>query len=119
DEVTQQNAALAEETSAASASMSDKAREMADMVAFFKVTGHTQSRPADSKSHTGGTSVRAQAAVAPAPRKAATTAPSRTAVASAASAKPVAPKKVAAVAAPPRKAPPPSPAFDEDEWEEF
>ncbi len=37
DEVTQQNAALAEETSAASASMSDKAQELNDLVARFKV----------------------------------------------------------------------------------
>jgi methyl-accepting chemotaxis protein len=41
DEVTQQNAALAEQTSAASSSMSDKAREMAQMVAFFTVDGAT------------------------------------------------------------------------------
>ena len=37
DEITQQNAALAEETSAASASMYDKAAEMNDMMTFFNV----------------------------------------------------------------------------------
>ncbi len=37
DELTQQNAALAEETSAASASMTDKAREMNEMMNFFSV----------------------------------------------------------------------------------
>jgi len=36
DEVTQQNAALAEETSAASASMSEKAEEMEALMQFFK-----------------------------------------------------------------------------------
>ena len=36
DELTQQNAALAEETSAASANMSDKSENMAQMVGFFK-----------------------------------------------------------------------------------
>ncbi len=39
DELTQQNAALAEETSAASASMTEKAREMNEMMNFFKVPG--------------------------------------------------------------------------------
>ncbi|MEM7207162.1 MAG: methyl-accepting chemotaxis protein [Pseudomonadota bacterium] len=37
DELTQQNAALAEETSAASVSMSQQARDMSAQVAFFKV----------------------------------------------------------------------------------
>jgi len=44
DELTQQNAALAEETSAASASMTDKAREMNEMMNFFTVPGGTVSR---------------------------------------------------------------------------
>ena len=37
DEMTQQNAALAEQTSAAAASMSDKASEMEQMIDFFKL----------------------------------------------------------------------------------
>mgnify|MGYP001552909524 CR=1 FL=1 len=37
DDLTQQNAALAEETSAASASMSDKAEEMLELVGFFQL----------------------------------------------------------------------------------
>lgn len=37
DEATQQNAALAEQTSAASASLCDKAEEIRDLMAFFKV----------------------------------------------------------------------------------
>ncbi len=40
DELTQQNAALAEETSAASASMTDKASEMNNMMNFFTITSH-------------------------------------------------------------------------------
>ena len=36
DEVTQQNAALAEQTSAASSSLYDKAQEMERMMAFFE-----------------------------------------------------------------------------------
>jgi len=39
DELTQQNAALAEETSAASSSMTDKARDMNEMMGFFTVPG--------------------------------------------------------------------------------
>ncbi len=37
DEITQQNAALAEQTSSASASLTDKARGMDELVSFFKV----------------------------------------------------------------------------------
>jgi methyl-accepting chemotaxis protein len=40
DELTQQNAALAEETSAASASMTDKASEMNNMMNFFTIASH-------------------------------------------------------------------------------
>jgi len=36
DEMTQQNAALAEETSAASATMSDSARNMQEVMSFFR-----------------------------------------------------------------------------------
>jgi len=39
DEVTQQNAALAEQTSAASAAMSDNAAEMKETMGFFKTSG--------------------------------------------------------------------------------
>jgi methyl-accepting chemotaxis protein len=44
DEITQQNAALAEEASAASVSMSDQATTMADLLNFFKLDNHTPSR---------------------------------------------------------------------------
>ena len=45
DEVTQQNAALAEEASAAAASMSEKARDMDQMMNFFTVTGINEKAP--------------------------------------------------------------------------
>ncbi|MFC1602033.1 nitrate- and nitrite sensing domain-containing protein [Pseudomonadota bacterium] len=46
DEMTQQNAALAEETSAASSSMTDKARDMNEMMNFFTVPGGVARKPA-------------------------------------------------------------------------
>ena len=39
DQVTQQNAALVEETAAASQSMGDQARELQNLMAFFKLDG--------------------------------------------------------------------------------
>lgn len=45
DEVTQQNAALAEETSAASASMSEKAGEMGQLMNFFQTSQQSQQAP--------------------------------------------------------------------------
>ncbi len=46
DEITQQNAALAEQTSSASASLTDKARGMDELVSFFKVIKAQSRRPA-------------------------------------------------------------------------
>ena len=46
DEATQQNAALAEETSAASISMNERAEELVRLVAFFNV-GHRADRPVE------------------------------------------------------------------------
>jgi len=45
DEVTQQNAALAEETSAASMSLREKAVEMENMIRFFKVSNNRGTGP--------------------------------------------------------------------------
>ena len=45
--LTQQNAALAEETSAASISMNERAEELVRLVAFFNV-GHRADRPVES-----------------------------------------------------------------------
>ena len=48
EETTQQNAALVEETSAASTSMDDQAKTLANIVSFFKLSGHqAQSKPTD------------------------------------------------------------------------
>ena len=44
DEITQQNAALAEEASAASVSMSDQANNMSSLLNFFKVAQETESQ---------------------------------------------------------------------------
>ena len=97
DEVTQQNAALAEQTSAASAAMSDKAREMADLVEFFKVSGRMPAATAEK--------VPAAKATMP-PRS---SSGPRAKTATGAKAKP-------AYAKPVLDSPP---SIDEDEWEEF
>lgn len=59
DEITQQNAALAEQASAASVSMSDQSTNMAKLLSFFKV---------DASGHTEGTMVR-ETSAQPEPRK--------------------------------------------------
>ncbi|MDQ7073848.1 MAG: methyl-accepting chemotaxis protein [Gammaproteobacteria bacterium] len=53
DEVTQQNAALAEQTSAAAASLTEKAKQMEQMIQFFKV-GERSQRMRSGSSRTGG-----------------------------------------------------------------
>jgi len=45
DQVTQQNAALVEETAAASQSMSEQARELQNLMGFFKLDQHTATAP--------------------------------------------------------------------------
>lgn len=54
DEITQQNAALAEETSAASASMYDKSSEMNDTMGFFKLRPNPDEPWADEVAHDHG-----------------------------------------------------------------
>jgi hypothetical protein len=46
DQVTQQNAALVEESAAAAESMEEQARQLADAVAVFKVNSHGVATPA-------------------------------------------------------------------------
>ncbi len=71
DELTQQNAALAEETSAASASMTDKAREMNEMMNFFSVpSGRVAARTAAPRMAAAPVASRGAARPAPAPRPA-------------------------------------------------
>lgn len=95
DELTQQNAALAEQTSAASATMSEKASEMQDLVGFFDTGEKTQGRLESGARSASTTAFPASAPVAPAP-------------------KPVA--KVQKLASPPATS---ANEEDEGEWEEF
>lgn len=103
DEMTQQNAALAEETSAASQTMTDSARQMTDVMGFFKGVGEVK-RPQRAASVAASTAPPA-AATAPA-------------------AKPTAPPPKPAK---PKASPPSAQAAEPiaiaddvgDEWEEF
>ena len=114
DEVTQQNAALAEETSAASASMSDKAREMEQLVGFFKISGTppmSRAPLAPAKTVVASSRSAADKSSAPASRQ----------TAKVAAARPPAPAKAKGKPAPspkPQRAKAP-PVDDEEEWEEF
>jgi methyl-accepting chemotaxis protein len=45
DSVTQQNAALVEETSAAAGSMQSQAEDMSDAISFFKTDAHSGHKP--------------------------------------------------------------------------
>jgi len=45
DEITQRNAALVEETTAAAQSLANQATELADLVGFFKIAGKTETKP--------------------------------------------------------------------------
>ena len=114
DQMTQQNAALVEESTAAAASMRDQAQHLADVVSVFNVGAVATRAPAAAPR---------AAAPAPAPRpavaKATTSAPR---VASAAAPKPPAPTPARLPAA---KAPAPAPAAKaaaqggDDDWESF
>jgi methyl-accepting chemotaxis protein len=55
DEMTQQNAALVEEASAASETMTEQAKNMLDLVGFFKVAGGSdvQDQPMSAPQHSG------------------------------------------------------------------
>ena len=112
DEMTQQNAALAEETSAASAAMSDNAQEMQSAMSFFKTSGNYDTPPPARPTPT--------AAPAPKPASRPESRPeSRQAAAPAAR-----PAPKPAPRSTPKPAAPPAPssnydAGDEEEWEEF
>jgi hypothetical protein len=102
DEMTQQNAALVEQASAAAESMRDQAQALLQEVNQFKVGA------AEYKSAPQTPRLAAVSASAPAARK-----PVAKAVAKPAAADRVVPK------AAPRQALPPAAAKDEDSWEEF
>jgi hypothetical protein len=102
--MTQQNAALAEQTSAASVAMSDSASEMQQAMGFFQIAG--------SVADTALAKPAAQAKAAPA---------SHVSAAPKAAAPKPAPKPAPAPKAAPRPVASSSSAaaVDEDEWEEF
>ncbi|MDJ0741177.1 MAG: methyl-accepting chemotaxis protein [Gammaproteobacteria bacterium] len=121
DEVTQQNAALAEQASAASVSMSDKADEMMRLVSFFKVKATAAAAaaapvpatpPPVSADRTAASRVRADV---PAPVKRPAPPPSKGA------AQPPAVKPAVEVEARPLRTSAAASDFadDDDEWEEF
>ncbi len=145
DELTQQNAALAEQTSAASAAMTENTEEMRGLMAFFHGAGTTSSSMptpvAKPKAANAAPAAKPSAApkaeavakpaapAKPAPKPAVSTAkPEKAAApkpaASTAEAKPkaAAPKPTVERAAPAARKPAPKVAaqsFDDDEWEEF
>jgi len=111
DEMTQRNAALVEETTASAQSLANQARELAGLVAFFKIGS-------------AGAAPSAAAAPAAPPPAAAKSTPAKPVAA----ARPAAPKPAAAKPAPPiaakpamaaPKAAPPSRPADDDDWKEF
>jgi len=111
DESTQQNAALAEQTAAASASVTSKARELSQLVDFFKIKGSSAANAVAPASKGTPLGTRPSAAAA-APAMFADKAPAT-------------PKTSKTEATPPpttsapKAAPVVEPVFDDDEWEEF
>ncbi|HEY9018189.1 methyl-accepting chemotaxis protein [Thiomicrospira sp.] len=104
DQVTQQNAALVEETTAASESMSEQARNLSEDMAFFKTTGNVK-----GERQIRGLSQRSQAA----PTK------SNKALEKPANPKPTKPAQKPAALPPVKKAQPAKPEQNADEWAEF
>jgi methyl-accepting chemotaxis protein len=105
DEMTQQNAALVEQASAAGQAMANQAREMNEVVEFFSIDSRRQSSP-NSKLHAA--SLKKPALTPPKPSVRPT--------ANAPASKPlVTPKnKVTSIVAKPKRA-----VVADDEWEEF
>jgi methyl-accepting chemotaxis protein len=109
DQMTQQNAALVEESAAAAESLREQSARMAEAISVFRLGG--------------GATQRSTAAMAPAVHKPAA-APAKPA-AKAAAPKPAASPRPAATtpkptaAAAPRPAPSPAPAADDGDWETF
>ncbi len=109
DQMTQQNAALVEESAAAASSMKDQAQSLAGLVATFKLseqsTGQAPLATRSLHAPTGPT-LASKPASNPAPRKPAASKPAQPAV------KP-------AQAALPKPAPAPKAAQSDDDWETF
>jgi methyl-accepting chemotaxis protein len=79
DESTQQNAAMAEETSAVAASMSEQAKQLTDLISVFKIqsNGGGYQQPVARTQASAPQPVRVASAKQPAARTAATSAPQR------------------------------------------
>ncbi|AOG25192.1 methyl-accepting chemotaxis protein [Acidovorax sp. RAC01] len=133
DQMTQQNAALVEESTAAAASMRDQAQRLAEVVSVFNVGGVAvraaapaparapapAPRPAPAVSSSRASAPARQIAAKPAaPKAGAVSAAARLASAPAAAAAPR-PAKAAGPAPAPAPRPAPRPAGGEDEWESF
>ena len=131
DQMTQQNAALVEEATAAAGAMSEQARRLAQVVAAFNVgTGaSTQAvRPAPAAAHRPAATPTGTKASSPAPSKKLTT--HQPVAPKSAAPKPAAPKPVAPAmkpaatptlpaAKPAATKPPTASSTNEDDWETF
>ncbi|MBW8844610.1 MAG: HAMP domain-containing protein [Burkholderiales bacterium] len=128
DQMTQQNAALVEESAAAAESLREQSARMAEAIGVFKLSGGAQrlpatKAPAAQKPAMKNTGIKPAAAKVTAPKSAASSSPKLRPgpkVGAAASPKPAPVRKAAAapVAAPRPSAPAPAPADDGD-WETF
>jgi methyl-accepting chemotaxis protein len=117
DQVTQQNAALVEESAAAASSLQEQARQLTQTMRVFKLAAGTSSAhgTATMPLHTPST-----AAPRPASKLAAASArPVTQASAAPAAASAAAPRPALAAAAPRKPAPVAATAPSEDEWESF
>jgi len=113
DQMTQQNAALVEESAAAAHSLNEQAQHLAQVVAAFRVEGSDKSAAVGARQPAAALVPPAQA-----PVRATVASPAAPARLAAAPRKITAPRKIAAPAAgsaPAKKAP----AADEGEWESF
>ncbi|HEX6958941.1 MAG TPA: methyl-accepting chemotaxis protein, partial [Ferrovibrio sp.] len=134
DEMTQRNGALVEQTSASAQSLADQGRQLADLVAFFKLEQNVKApaSPAASAAATGKPAAKPQPEAA---KPAAQPVTAQPAAAKPAAAKPIAAKPAAAkpiaakaaakpAAAEPaqvraRPSIPAAAAADDDDWKEF
>ena len=113
DQMTQQNAALVEESTAAAASMRDQAQHLAEVVSVFNV-GAVLTRAPVAPQHPAP--AMAARRPAPAPVRVASSAPTAKPAARLASAAPAAPKTAAKPVAP---APRAATTGNDDDWESF
>ena len=125
DEITQRNAALVEETTAAAQSLAGQANELANLVGFFRLDGKAvavkpMAQPMAAKPQPAPAPAQVQAPVlAAAPKLPAAPIAARPAAAPAAKAATPAPKPAAAPAKPALAPARQIAAADDDDWKEF